>query len=186
MKKIKKIASFLAIPLCVLALMSNSGCELEESSPNLDVAKSGAKEVAVKVETDLNGNTVEQNNILARYKEDNKPGSIKHLYIISSYSGQVILYSTVKGKVTSSGKRLSPTILAKISSGGGAGSIYSYNPDLIQDDGTYGGSVEYLFWFDSKGIYHQQYVTGGMILHISNEPIAVKSVTINLELNKPE
>ena len=141
-------------------------------------SKTGVKETTADVKTDINGHTIEQNNIVQRLKEDNTPGSIKHLYIISAYSGQVMIYSTVKGKVTSSGKRLTPLTLAR---SGGQGDYVWYHTDVIQDDGTYGTSVEYIYWWDSKGIYHQQYITGGMILHISNQPISVKSITLNLE-----
>lgn len=147
-------------------------------------SESGVKKASTTVQTDLNGNTIEQSNIINRLKEDNKPGSIKHLYIISAYSGQVLMYSTVKGKVTSSGKRINPISIQYY--GGGKEWSNSYNPDLIQDDGTYGNSVDYVYWWDSKGVYHQQYITGGMIMHISNEPIAVKSVTLNLELSNKE
>ena len=143
-------------------------------------SKSGVTEKTANIQTDIDGYTVEQRNIAKRLEEDNKPGSIKHLYIISSYSGQVILYSTVKGKVTSSGKRLTPTTRNV----NGAQSYKEYYSDVMQDDGTYGSSVEYVYWWDSKGIYHQQYITGGMMVHISNQPIAVKSVTINLETNE--
>ena len=53
------------------------------------------------VQTNLQGVTVEQQNIIDRLKTDNEPGAIKHLYVISPFSGQVLLYSTVKGKITS-------------------------------------------------------------------------------------
>jgi len=150
------------------------------------VSTSGVNKASTTVSLDLNGNTVEQNNIINRSKEDNKPGSIKHLYIISIYSGDVIMYSTVKGKVTSSGKRLSPemahngevTGAFRVDLGNGN---TTYTDELLGDDGTYGSSVDYLYWWDSKGVYHQQYVTGGMMLHISSQPIAVKHVILNLE-----
>lgn len=161
-----------------------------ESCDSPPISTSGISKATTRVQTDLNGNTIEQNNIINRLKEDNKPGSIKHLYIISAYSGEVILYSTVKGKVTSSGKRLSPmTVQESGTSNGfvvdfGDGTSYHKTEEVLSDDGAYGNSVEYIYWWDSKGIYHQQYITGGMMVHISNEPIAVKSITINLELNK--
>ncbi len=164
--------------LTVTAMISLISCE--DTPYHKPVSNSGIVQATTTVEADLNGKTVEQNNIINRLKEDNKAGSIKHLYIISAYSGQVIMYSTVKGKVTSSGKRISPTLLAC----NGGDYNHSYNPDLIQDDGTYGSSVDYVYWWDSKGIYHQQYITGGMMVHISNEPIAVKSITLNLELER--
>jgi len=56
---------------------------------------------------------------------------------------------------------------------------------VLQDDGTYGSSIEYLFWWDVQGRYHQQFVTGGEIIHISDQPIPVKSITINMELTQP-
>jgi hypothetical protein len=52
----------------------------------------------------------------------------------------------------------------------------------IQDDGTFGDSDPYIFWWDSKGIYHQHFMTGGQIMHISSQPMPVKSITINMEL----
>jgi len=165
------------IAIMGIMLMASSCVETEQKET---VSQSGVKKATVTVKTDLNGNTTEQVHVQQRLIEDNTPGSIKHLYIISAYSGQVILYSTVKSKVTSSGKRLNPTSLAYTA---GQSSGQWYNPDLIQDDGTYGNSIEYIYWWDSKNIYHQQYITGGMILHISNQPIAVKSITLNLETN---
>jgi hypothetical protein len=52
--------------------------------------------------------------------------------------------------------------------------------EVLQDDGTYGDSMDYLYWFDAKGVYHQHY-KGNEILHISEHPIATKSIVLNLE-----
>jgi hypothetical protein len=181
--------------LAFLTAMIIYSCDEIQQAPQ---SASGVTKATTKIQTDLNGRTIEQNNIINRLSEDNKPGSIKHLYIISAYSGQVLIYSTVKGKVTSSGKRLTP-----INVDGSSGISPDNNDDkqwhdnritiggnnfitneVLQDDGTYGTSVEYIYWWDSKGVYHQQYITGGMILHISNQPISVKSITLNFEETK--
>jgi len=173
----KKLFLLLSCCLAFIVLTSES-CEGKQGK---DKSRSGVEETTTTVETDLNGKTIEQNNIINRLAEDNKPGRIKHLYVMSAYSGDVLIYSTVKGKVTSSGKRISPTQEAR------KGDYEeTWNPDMIQDDGTYGSSVEYIYWWDSKGIFHQHYPTGGQIIHISNQPLAVKSVTLNLELNTTE
>ena len=59
--------------------------------------------------------------------------------------------------------------------------------EVVQDDGTYGHSSEYLYWWDTKGVYHQHYVSGGQIVHVSSQPLAVKGIIINMELTqKPE
>lgn len=152
------------------------------------------KHVNVNVKTNKHGMTVEQKNVADRILTDNKAGSIKHLYVISAYSGSVIIYSTVTGKVTSSGKRLQPKTV--VSADGQHhrrpfqankvninGTQYMSN-EIIQDDGTYGNSIPYIFWFDSAGRYHQHYVSGGQIIHVSDQPVAVGEVIINMELSK--
>lgn len=185
-----KLFKFILLLLTVVVM---SSCDLfpGSSQPNIvPVSASGVAKADVKVVTDANGNTVEQKNIMERLKRDNKPGSIKHLYVISAYSGQVIIYSTVDGKVTSAGKRLTPTSV--VDTGGQyvtnsygfdvniAGGYYR-TTEVLGDDGTYGSSDPYIYWFDVKGVYHQHYLSGGQILHISDQPLAVKSVIINME-----
>lgn len=181
----RKIIVVLAA-LCMTPLLmgSNGGCTNEPRSA------SGVTIASVKVAVGTDGKTTEQRNIVGRLIEDNKPGSIKHLYVISAYSGQVIIYSTVRGKVTSGGKRLTPTSVAvqRGTSADGFGVKFGseniqYTGEVLQDDGTYGHSADYLYWWDTKGVYHQHYVSGGQILHISDQPLAVKSIVINMELS---
>ncbi|KKM77210.1 hypothetical protein LCGC14_1372260, partial [marine sediment metagenome] len=69
---------------------------------------------------------------------------VRHLYVIASVSGQVLLYSTVQGRIR-----------------------------LVGDT-----CVE---WTDTKGIQHQHFISGGQLVHVSDEPIVMKGVTINLE-----
>ena len=153
------------------------------------VSTSGVKKAEATVITNADGRTSEQENIIAKLASDNKIGAIKHLYIISAYSGQVILYSTVKGKVTSSGKRLTPNTIESLGTtrdgfpiaiGNWSGST----TEVIQDDGTYGSSMNYLYWWNTAGVGHKHYVTGGQIVHISEQPLSVKSIIINMELTE--
>jgi len=154
-------------------------------------SSSGVTKATVQVNTDANGYTVEQKNIMERLKRDNMPGSIKHLYVISAYSGQVLIYSTVNGKVTSAGKRLTPTSV--VDNGGqyiqntygfpiNIGGEDHRTNEVLGDDGAYGQSDPYIFWFDVRGVYHQHYLSGGQIIHISDQPLAVKNVILNMEL----
>lgn len=183
----KKIGMLLLLALVALMTMNMDECDAPAPQ-----SASGVHKADAKVVTGADGLTVEQRNIKGRLEEDNKPGSIKHLYIISPYSGQVILYSTVKGKVTSGGKRLTPDTISDIyrvskdnvpSSGFGIqiGDTTAITKEVLQDDGTYGHSGDYLYWWDVRGVYHQHYLTGGQIVTISSQPLPVKSVTINLE-----
>jgi hypothetical protein len=172
---------FIAMIFSLIIAMPFIGCD--KITP---VSDSGVQKATVKVNTQASGLTVEQENIKARLLEDNKPGSIKHLYVISAYSGQVVIYSTVKGKVTSGGKRLTPsTVAALAGQHNSQGDFIPFNQyrtsEVLQDDGAYGVSDPYIFWFDTKGNYHQHFLGGGQIVHISNQPMPIKSVIINLE-----
>ncbi len=166
--------------LCLLQSGEQS-CEPPQSRSGVTIAD------APKVQKGADGLTVEQRNIADRLKIDNMVGSIKHLYVISAYSGQVLIYSTVRGKVTSSGKRLTPTLsddnTFQVQLPGGR-SFGTH--EVLQDDGTYGSSIEFLYWLDSKGVYHQHYATGGQIIHISDQPLAVKNIVLNLEITPVE
>lgn len=177
------------LPLLLLLVVFLTTSCTEGSGRQQPQSASGVKKANVTVPTDQSGLTAEQKNIRDRLLEDNKPGSVKHLYIISAYSGQVLIYSTVRGKVTSGGKRLNPTTVES------AGDLEDGFPirignwsgttiEVVQDDGTYGHSMDYLYWWDTKGVYHQHYVSGGQIVHISNQPLAVKSIIINMEMSQ--
>lgn len=161
------------------------------TEPQQQKSDSGVKKATTTVKTNLNGQTVEQQNIIERLKRDNDIGSVKHLYVISSYTGDVLQYSTVKGKVTSGGKRLSPKTVSG-NSGGLTGVDYNsvniggtnYITDEVLDDGgAYGDSGNYLFWFDTQGNYHQYYPSGGTYLEICDKPLRVKKTNLSISLN---
>lgn len=175
--------------LTIIAVLLLAACEYTPAAA--PVATTGVHKATAHVELQASGLTMEQENIQRRLEEDNKPGSLKHLYIISAMSGDVLLYSTVRGKVTSSGKRLTPYAVAAldgqyVSQGhegipvniGGQG---KYTSEVLQDDGTYGSSIDYIYWWDSKGVYHQHYITGGQIVHVSSAPMRVGKVIINVD-----
>lgn len=170
---------YLALAVVLVFSLTAADCGTDQ------VSTSGVVATRITVPTGPDGLTTEQRNVGQRLTEDNKPGAIKHLYIISAFSGDVLLYSTVRGKVTSSGKRLQPTTVdgGKDSYGFGVdfGGSRMYTNEVLQDDGTYGTSVEYIYWWDTRGAYHQHYISGGQIVHVSSQPLAVKHIVINLE-----
>lgn len=175
---------------CLLAISTTGcgGCGATKS--NGPTSAAGVAQAKAEIQTDDKGHTVEQKNIIERLKRDNQPGSVKHLYVVSAYSGQVIMYSPVAGKVTSSGKRLTPTSIAVGTSGDwrregfdvDIGGKSRTTGEVIQDDGTYGSSAEYLYWFTPDGRYMQTYISGGTLVYISDQPLSgVKGVTITIE-----
>lgn len=151
---------------------------------------SGVTKATIKVQTNEKGHTTEQENIIDRYERNNEAGSIKHLYIISAYTGDVLQYSTVKGKVTSGGKRLSP----KTVNGDATHNASSHSnwvtlglndfttDEVIDENGTYGESGNYIFWFDTNGNYEQYYPSGGTYVQISDRPLRVKKVNFSVEM----
>lgn len=178
---------YLLILIFAFAMMACDGVE-----PNRPVSTTGVSKATATVTTQANGLTVEQDNIKRRIEMENQPGTMKFLYVISSMTGDIILYSSVKGKVTSSGKRLTPS------------SVYAADPyqstrwgnliqigdkwqltnEVLQDDGTYGSSIEYLYWWDTQDRYHQHYVSGGQVVHVSDAPIGARKAIINLDAMK--
>lgn len=183
MKKVLLKTFVFAIVL--IATILTFGC----GETRVSTSDTGVKKVTAEIKTGVDGLTSEQRNVKKRIEKDNEIGAIKHLYVISAYSGQVILYSTVDTKVTSSGKKLTPkTVVGNgIESAGSSNYVtingvnYTTN-EVLEDDGTYGSSIEYLYWFDQRGAYHQHYISGGQIIHISDQPLAVKNIILNLEL----
>jgi len=169
----KTILSIFAI---LIAMFIFQSCTFERKQQTSD---SGVAKATVKVKTDANGHTSEQKNIMERLVRDNEVGVVKHLYVISSFTGDVLEYSMVKGKVTSGNKRLSPKTVNGSADVGNYNSVtigdrVYYTDELIDDGGTYGESGNYLFWFDANDNYHQYYPSGGTYLHISDKPLRVR------------
>lgn len=174
----------------LIAAMFFFGCdEMETHQP---VSTTGVSKATATVVTQANGLTVEQENIKRRIEMENQPGTMKFLYVISAMSGDILLYSSVKGKVTSSGKRLTPSSVFtsdpyQSNRWGNAiaiGGHWQLTSEVLQDDGSYGSSIEYLYWWDTQDRYHQHYVSGGQVVHISDAPIGARKAIINLDAVK--
>jgi hypothetical protein len=172
------------IVIISLVMIALSGCETLAPTP--DGNQVGKVEVNVAVGSD--GLTAGQRNAVDKLAEDNKVGAIKFLYIINAISGDVLFYSTVAGKVTSGGMRLEPNTI--VGTGGyGDHNLYGftykggtyYTEELIQDDGTYGTSAPFIYWFDTNHIYHQVYVNTSSLILVNSQPLAIKSSAINLD-----
>lgn len=159
---------------------------------------SGVSKASVQVKTDPQGNTGEQKNYIKRVTRDNELGSVKHLYIISAYTRDVLEYSTVVGKVTSSGKRITPKtvqgatgISRNTNTSAGNNWVKIGDKDFITDEvmdenGTYGESANYVYWFDAQDQYHQYFPSGGTYLHISEKPLRVLKSNLSVTMDNTE
>lgn len=85
-------------------------------------------------------------NAHAVASHQNSPsGTVKHLHVISAYSGQVIIHSAVRGDVGISERGIGAARTPK---------------DLK--------------WCDTNGVAHELYVSDRTVIHISSEPLALR------------
>jgi hypothetical protein len=180
----KYIITSILIILMVVSMFF-MGCTAGE--PTQAGSDAGVQKAVAVVQTDAAGHTVEQNNIIKKYAMDNDPATIRFVYIISPYDHKVISKFTAVGKVTSSGKRLTPTEVGSPSGGYRNWAMpvviageQRYTGEVIQDDGTYGTSAEYLYAFLTDGSMIQIY-TGGAIVEISTKPLTIQDGVISLQ-----
>lgn len=182
----KKLLSIVLLSVTLLSSLLFTSCDVSTPQQQSD---SGVEKATTKIKTDVNGKTVEQKNIIEKLERDNDLGGIKHLYVINSFTGDVMEYSTVRGKVTSGNKRLSPKTVI------GAGQYGANNyinisdtryctDEVLDDGGSYGESMNYIFWFDADDIYHQYFPSGGTYLHISDKPLRIKKSSLTFETEK--
>lgn len=93
----------------------------------------------------------EQKNIAKRLSLTMNPGQVGYIMLFTQ-AGQPIAYYGVIGKVTSSGKRLTKPWTSCYQTRDCVG---DGTPDGPSDEGTYGKSDEYIYWWDDVDGYHQ-------------------------------
>lgn len=165
MKKWLMIASLAAMSMFLMG--SQSDCN---GGTQVSMSGATAVEKMFSVPKNARGNTTEQQNILDRIKVTTDPTKVMWIHLVS-LDGKIIDRIPVRCKVTSSGKRLEPTSTT--------GSVSTYYPEhngyetseLIQPDGTFGGSDAYIYWFDPLGRYHQYGTAGGIGYLVTDYPI---------------
>lgn len=175
-----------------LALVLFAGCSNEfDGHP---VSDSGVSKASTKVEVGSDNLTTEQRNIKRKLEDDNKPGAIKYLYVVSPLTSKIIMSAVVSGKVTSGGKRLTPLTVEGFRStldnsavGSGftidIGGHQMVTREVLQDDGSYGSSSEYLYFWDTKGVRHQIYV-GGCVVLVEDQPLNIPQEDLGIRLSK--
>ena len=175
----KKVIGMLTLALSLsLGLFS---CDQINRPPAPQTSSSGAQTVNIgkqfKEPTNAQGNTVEQQQIMDRIKITSDPTRIMWLHRLS-FDGKIVSRTPVRGKVTSSTKRLEPISVAAGVAGGEYHQPYGVEipgghltTELIQADGTYGNSDAYIFWFDPSGHYFQlgsNYLLSDMPIDLDN------------------
>lgn len=151
-----------------------AGCqEATPAAPSNKIEQSKkAAEAAAQIDFTENS---EIDNIKRRLELTSKPGQIGFVVLLNE-AGQPILYTSVKGKITSSGKRLTKPWMAVDADCG------EYGCDQVvdgpSDEGTYGSSDPYIYFWDTAGNYHQW---SGRYLY-SDKPIRLRQQPLVIEI----
>jgi hypothetical protein len=162
----------LAFTLLIVSFTVGCGSDTPSAPLKSDSGAVQAKPVTIPL--NANGQTAEQQNINDRIAVTNDPTKVLWVHLIA-LDGRIIRRMPVRGKVTSSNKRLEPKHYASASG--------EYKWDLPTDDkgyhidekigpdGTYGESDNYIFWFDTLHRYHQYGTAGGIGYLLTDYPI---------------
>lgn len=96
----------------------------------------------------------EIDNIARRLKLTVNPGQLGYVLLMNE-AGQPIMYTSVKGKITSGTKRLTSQQAIKCLPYPGSDNCQYETVDAPSDEGTYGASGEYVFFWTMEGQYIQ-------------------------------
>lgn len=133
-----------------IAIVALSGCQLE-SAPQQTKQTQTHKAAQAAQQISFTENA-EIENIKRRLELTSSPSLIGYILLLNQ-AGQPVMYTTVKGKVTSGSKRLTPPVQQwNVDKGQYAGTTINVAPS---DEGTWGSSGEYIYFWDTNGAYHQ-------------------------------
>lgn len=156
----------LLVAAALSAALVLTGCNVDQPSSNKEAQSEKAAAAAASIDFSANA---EIDNIKRRLTLTSNPGAIGFVVLLNQ-AGQPILYTSVKGKITSSGKRLTAPI--KFWSTFEAGAL----GDAPSDEGTWGSSDPYIYFWDTNGVYHQwagAYLYSDKPIRLRVEPLVV-------------
>lgn len=178
MKRPNRLWGLLALVIAVPMLLANSSCDTPENRqtpPSAQQQQSQrAREAASNVR--FSGNA-EIENITRRLEMVSNPNLLGYI-VLFNQAGQPVTYHAVRGKVTSSTKRLTPQQTIRTFGNGNGGST----PAVINapsDDGTFGGSDDYIYFWTTEGQYIQwsgQYLYSDRPIRLRIEPLVITTV----------
>lgn len=155
---------FCFVALCAVAL---AGCDGGPAEPAKVSQAEKAEQAADSIQFSENA---EIDNIKRRLELTSNPGQIGFVLLMNEM-GQPVMYASVKGKITSGGKRLTAPIKEW--------SIYGNNNALGEapsDEGTWGHSGEYVYFWTVDGQYIQwngKYLYSDKPFRTKIEPVVV-------------
>lgn len=162
-------ARLAALGLLFLAvLMGASECdppsEPEKKNEQAERARRAAESITFV-------DNAEIDNIKERLQLTANPGLLGFVMLMNE-AGQPILYEGVRGKITSGSKRLTdPKTVLRFA---GAPAV----TDAPSDEGTFGSSSEYIFYWNQQGAYRQwngKYLYSDKPFRLRIEPLVISA-----------
>jgi len=147
------------LPIILLSTFTGA-CDRQPSQK--EIATQRGAEMAASV--DVTSNNAEQKNIQLRLKLTSQPGLLGYIVLLNE-SGDPVLYTTVKGKITSSGKRLTQPWQR---------TYEGRTAPAPSDEGTWGSSDPYIYFWDQGGRYHQwsgEYLYSDQPIRLTRDPL---------------
>lgn len=142
------------ITLAILAATSLTlaGCGQPSPTEPQPVKVDQAQKAAEAANSIQYSENAEIENIKRRLELTSNPGQIGFILLLNEM-GQPIMYASVKGKVTSGAKRLTAPVQPwEVDKGEFGGTELNASPS---DEGTWGSSGEYIFFWTVDGQYIQ-------------------------------
>lgn len=167
-------------PTLILTAIALVACnDTAAQKPKKVTQSQKAKQAAGSVSFTENA---EIENIKKRLELTSQPGLLGFLAVTNA-AGAPVMYTCVKGKITSGGKRLTqPWKLTKGDRGEWSGDFVTPAPS---DEGTWGSSSPYIYWWTCGGQYIQtnvNYVYSDKPFRLTVQPL----IAIDAETKKAE
>lgn len=173
MSKLITIASIAALSLGLAA------CEVPQAKQTNTVKNAQAEKAAAAANSITFTDNAEIDNIKKRIENTSHPGTMGFVILLNQ-SGQPILYEGVVGKITSGSKRLTKPMQTKQYGIGGANGGAAYvNEPAPSDEGTWGSSAEYIFYWNQNGEYRQW--NGGYLYSDKPFRLRVEPLVVNVD-----
>lgn len=160
----------IAIALATTSALLLSACGEPAPPTAKDTQARKAADAANSIKFDENA---EIDNIKKRLELTSNPGQIGFVLLLNEM-GKPVMYTGVKGKITSGGKRLTAPQEVRCLDVAGAAGCSQQMVEAPSDEGTYGSSNPYVFFWTADGQYIQW---SGKYLY-SDKPFRISDPTI--------
>lgn len=142
----KKLVTFITSAALVLSLAACNGGNAEQKAQQKQHATAfAAQEAAVPYPVSALTNSSERANLRERLLRFNQPTRLGYVYIFNF--GKVEGYYTIEGKVSSIDSQMTTPVLVTQDQNDNGQTVI----DAPQDDGSYGGNGQGIFFFTTEG-----------------------------------